>query len=65
MSKPASEPLVVGVDGCPGGWVAVTVQRDSFTATVYPTFAGLLYAVSHAAVIAVDIPIGLSTTGPR
>jgi predicted RNase H-like nuclease len=58
---------VVGVDGCPGGWVAVAY--DLQTRTVTPHFHGsfqqLLDAYQDAAAIGVDIPIGLSEGAPR
>ncbi|MGN6484000.1 MAG: DUF429 domain-containing protein [Thermomicrobiales bacterium] len=52
---------VVGVDGCPGGWVAVTWDTDAGTLDVgvHWSFAALLDATADAAAIAVDIPIGL------
>ncbi|MEW9838458.1 DUF429 domain-containing protein, partial [Mesorhizobium marinum] len=52
---------VVGVDGCPGGWIAVGRRRiDDFpSARVFATFAELLKAYPDDATIAVDMPIGL------
>lgn len=57
---------VVGVDGCPAGWVAV-VERPGVPvyATVFETFHGLTESLSDTAVIAVDIPIGLPDRGVR
>ncbi|MDF2759245.1 MAG: hypothetical protein K0S99_1877, partial [Thermomicrobiales bacterium] len=58
---------VVGVDGCPGGWVAVTwdtVKRTLVT-RVHPTFVDVLDVYQDAAAIGVDIPIGLSEGEPR
>ncbi len=53
-------PVIVGVDGCPGGWIAVCGEEGSSpAAAVFPTFAALLDAFPSAAVIAVDMPIGL------
>lgn len=58
---------LVGVDGCPGGWVAIAFDRETRTlaSSVYPSFAELLAANEGAACIAIDIPIGLSADGPR
>ena len=51
---------VVGVDGCPGGWIAVWRHEDGEpTARVFASFAGLLDAFPDDAVVAVDMPIGL------
>ncbi|WP_406855534.1 DUF429 domain-containing protein [Alsobacter sp. KACC 23698] len=53
---------VAGVDGCPGGWVAVTLALDGVAdplLTVHPTFAGVLGGPPAAAIVAVDMPIGL------
>jgi predicted RNase H-like nuclease len=59
---------VVGVDGCRGGgWIAVTYDTESGTLTpqFHPFFRGVLVANRDAAVVAVDIPIGLSEGEPR
>lgn len=52
---------VVGVDGCPGGWVAVTWEPEAreLAVHVYPSFSALLEATDDADAVAVDIPIGL------
>lgn len=58
---------VVGVDGCPGGWVAIAYDAGagSLTPRVHPYFADLLAAYPDAPCIAVDIPIGLAEGEPR
>jgi predicted RNase H-like nuclease len=58
---------VVGVDGCPGGWIAVAYDRNRGTIkpSVHQTIAELLEAHSDATRIGIDIPIGLSEQGPR
>ncbi|TYR31320.1 DUF429 domain-containing protein [Mesorhizobium microcysteis] len=49
-----------GVDGCKGGWVAVSsLPGELPQARVFPSFADLLEALPGDAVIAVDMPIGL------
>lgn len=50
----------VGIDGCPGGWVAVTHEG----AFVDRDLATLLNRLAPA-VVAIDIPIGLAEDGPR
>ncbi|MGH2373976.1 MAG: DUF429 domain-containing protein [bacterium] len=56
-----------GADGCPAGWICV--ERDTVTgeiiAEVLATTEGLRDRARHLAVLTVDIPIGLSETGPR
>jgi len=51
---------VIGVDGCKGGWIAVAWHDDDSAAPeahVMPRFEEVI--AMNAAVIAVDIPIGL------
>lgn len=52
---------VAGVDGCVGGWVVVLhdLVDDTYLAVVERTFHGVLARSEAAAVIAVDVPIGL------
>lgn len=59
--------VLLGVDGCPGGWFAVRGATDGQpeTGTVYRTFAELLAAAPSGAIVAVDIPIGLRDAGAR
>ncbi|HEY3107676.1 MAG TPA: DUF429 domain-containing protein [Chloroflexota bacterium] len=66
-SRPASTVIVVGVDGCPAGWIAVRVDpaARAWRAAVHGSFAQLLEAYRDAAAIGVDIPIGLPEAGAR
>jgi predicted RNase H-like nuclease len=59
--------LVVGVDGCPGGWLAIVydIEAALLTPHVYASFTDLITAYPDATSIAVDIPIGLSEGAPR
>jgi len=51
---------VVGVDGCPKGWIAIALKDGHFARAEFsPTFAELLIHLADAQIIAVDIPIGL------
>ena len=53
---------VLGVDGCPGGWVAAQVDHDAvhWHTGDFRALLGL-----HAEVVGVDIPIGLPHGGQR
>jgi predicted RNase H-like nuclease len=53
---------VLGVDGCPGGWVGALLS-DGALSWHTGTFAELLHL--PAGVVAVDIPIGLPSGGER
>jgi len=59
-------PNIVGVDGCPVGWIALIERTEtrSIAAHVFLTFRDLTTALD-AAVIAIDIPIGLTENGAR
>jgi predicted RNase H-like nuclease len=59
-------PNIVGVDGCPAGWIALIENTETrrVTAHVFLTFGDLTVA-RDAAVIAIDIPIGLTDSGAR
>jgi len=58
---------VVGVDGCPGGWIAITWDTlvNSVVASRCASFAELVDASGDAACIGVDMPIGLTACGAR
>ena len=59
-------PLLVGVDGCRGGWVAVSRQGRRFRWRRLRTLAELFEDPDQRpAVVAVDIPIGLTDRGAR
>jgi predicted RNase H-like nuclease len=53
---------VLGVDGCPGGWVGALVLRDEVT-----WYAGSLASLLllPASIVAVDVPMGLPSDGTR
>jgi len=57
---------IVGVDGCSAGWIALIENTETrrITAHVFLTFLDLVIA-RDAAVIAIDIPIGLTERGTR
>jgi predicted RNase H-like nuclease len=57
---------LVGVDGCRGGWVAVSQQGGGEPAAeVFARFESLLGRFPAEAVVAVDMPIGLPERGAR
>jgi len=52
--------FVVGVDGCRAGWLAVKLSRHgAWECRIFPDMASLWSAYRQAALILVDIPIGL------
>lgn len=61
----AKQRQCVGVDGARHGWLAVWEQGEELAWVVYDNPTSLCSAHRDAAVIAVDIPIGLSDHGPR
>lgn len=63
----APEAWVAGVDGCPAGWLVVFARVAGCETSVrlVPGFADLLAAAEEAAVIAIDIPIGLPERAGR
>jgi predicted RNase H-like nuclease len=52
---------IVGVDGCPGGWIAAATRPGEPPAapTVHRSLADLFSALHDVAVLAIDMPIGL------
>lgn len=57
---------VLGVDGCPGGWVGALLVDDEVRLSTAPTIVELVEGQPEApAVVGIDIPIGLPDTGGR
>jgi predicted RNase H-like nuclease len=56
-------PAVTGVDGCAGGWVAVTLSACGAVTSV--TVAAALDGLSLAGVAGIDMPLGLLGAGWR
>ena len=54
---------VLGVDGCPGGWVGALVDGTSVSWLLLPDAAAVLAV--PAAAVGIDMPIGLPAVGPR
>jgi predicted RNase H-like nuclease len=61
MSETSQKVWLAGVDGCPGGWVAVFVRSsgDEFILRTYEAILDVADGPMQPAVIAVDMPIGL------
>src|SRR5436190_12442170 len=61
MNETLADVWLAGVDGCPGGWIAAFVRPagSECALTVFSCFADVLAAPQAAALIAVDMPIGL------
>ncbi|TIX09969.1 MAG: DUF429 domain-containing protein, partial [Mesorhizobium sp.] len=58
--------MLVGVDGCKAGWIAVHRHPDAAPwVSVFPGFAALLAALPASATIAVDMPIGLPDSSQK
>lgn len=60
-----TQAVLAGVDGCPGGWIAVAGDGESLRAEVFGSFAALAASLPDEAIIAVDMPIGLAEKGVR
>ena len=61
---PRSDRLLLGADGCRGGWVVAVDDGSGETALlVVPDIPALL--ALGAAVVGIDIPLGLPAEGPR
>jgi len=56
---------LVGVDGCPDGWVAVIETDGALDAFVVADFPALLSRCPEDAIVAIDVPIGLPEAGSR
>ena len=56
---------VLGVDGCPGGWVGALVDGSRVHWLLLPDAASLLAAADLVDATGVDMPIGLAAAGPR
>lgn len=59
--------LLAGVDGCPAGWICIRKESgsDALAAQIFAVTVDLLDQQPEPLVIAIDIPIGLSTAQPR
>lgn len=51
--------MLVGIDGCPAGWICAVESDAGITVRVAPTLLSLAADLPPSAVIAIDMPIGL------
>lgn len=65
MTAQRSARVLAGVDGCRAGWIAVVEIGGKLDAVVTGSVAALVEALDENALIAIDIPIGLTDSGPR
>ena len=67
MSSTEKRGTVVGVDGCPAGWVCfeVDLQSRRTAIRVLANLSELISASPEPKLIAIDIPIGIPTSGAR
>lgn len=63
----ATTEVVVGVDGCRGGWIAAELHRSDHRLALrtFTTFADLPLHYPEPVVIGIDVPIGLKEYGSR
>jgi predicted RNase H-like nuclease len=57
--------MVIGVDGCRAGWLAIIDHGNVLNACIVGTFDELQRQFPAPALIAIDIPIGLPQRGAR
>ncbi|MHB1314334.1 MAG: DUF429 domain-containing protein [Christensenellales bacterium] len=53
------EKKIIGVDGCPGGWAAFTIQGTDYDFNIYKSIQDLCKEHKDAKQIIIDMPIGL------
>ena len=65
MSGGCAENQVTGVDGCRSGWIALTLDTNTWAIShsLHSDGTTLLNANCETEVIAIDIPIGLTEQG--
>jgi predicted RNase H-like nuclease len=56
---------LIGIDGCRGGWLCIEHSSDMHTAWISRTFEDVIDRTGTAALIGIDIPIGLPAAGSR
>ena len=59
--------ILSGVDGCSFGWLCITkdLENGDLNSRIFRSSAELLAQTPTPAVFAIDIPIGLTESGPR
>jgi predicted RNase H-like nuclease len=64
LIAPAS-PRIAGIDGCKAGWLAVMRNGTQLETRICHSDAEMLALFAECAIVAIDIPIGLTESGPR
>ena len=59
--------ILAGVDGCSFGWLCVKkdLENDTLNSMIFKATAELFAQSPTPAIFAIDIPIGLTDSGPR
>ena len=59
--------IVAGLDGCGSGWLCLTkdLATERIDAVILPTIGALLNMEPRPDAVMVDVPIGLTDSGPR
>ena len=59
--------ILAGIDGCSFGWLCITkdLENDTLKSMIFKSAAELFAQTPTPAVFAIDIPIGLTNSGPR
>ena len=59
--------ILAGVDGCKFGWLCITkdLENGTLNSMIFKSTAELFAQAPSPAVFAIDIPIGLTNSGPR
>src|SRR5690349_2760617 len=61
----STEAVVLGVDGCPGGWVGALLVGDTISVVARTTIAEVVSDAGAVAVVGIDMPIGLPDSGDQ
>jgi predicted RNase H-like nuclease len=63
----SSMPIIAGIDGCPSGWLCLTKDLSTgvVQARILVEIGELLTFDPRPAVVLIDVPIGLTDSGPR
>jgi predicted RNase H-like nuclease len=59
--------LIAGVDACKGGWISISIDLATgiVSSEVYSSVESLLDRTVRPIALAIDIPIGMTNSGPR
>src|SRR5438132_8300619 len=58
---------IAGINGCRGGWFCIFEELPSrrLASKIFPTIEDLANHAEQLDVVAIDVPIGLTDSGPR